>query len=108
MKRRLRLAASALSFVALLGACGSTKASDTETVTAEVTTPSAETAAAAAEPGVTAALTKETGRTDLRPESANGPLAQVIVDDLQGGGKVQFANLLPSDKPVLLWLWAPH
>ena len=23
-------------------------------------------------------------------------------------GKVQFANLLPSDKPVLLWLWAPH
>ncbi len=35
-------------------------------------------------------------------------LPSVVVDDLNNGRKVNFRNLVPQDKPVLLWMWAPH
>lgn len=35
-------------------------------------------------------------------------LPDVVVDDLNTGRKVNFRNLVPQDKPVLLWMWAPH
>lgn len=37
------------------------------------------------------------------------PLPQVTVRQINGdGGFVQFKNELPSDKPLLVWFWAPH
>ncbi len=35
-------------------------------------------------------------------------LPSVVVDDLTTDRKVNFRNLVPQDKPVLLWMWAPH
>jgi hypothetical protein len=35
-------------------------------------------------------------------------LPSVVVDDLNNDRKVNFRNLVPQDKPVLLWMWAPH
>lgn len=52
--------------------------------------------------------------TGARPEiqrsdsAANSPLPEVSVWDVGAAEWVQFANLVPSDKPVVLWFWAPH
>ena len=35
-------------------------------------------------------------------------LPDVVVDDLNNGRKVNFRNLVPQEKPILLWMWAPH
>ena len=35
-------------------------------------------------------------------------LPSVVVDDLTNGRKVNFRNLVPQEKPILLWMWAPH
>ncbi len=35
-------------------------------------------------------------------------LPNVVVDDLNNDRKVNFRNLVPQDKPVLLWMYAPH
>lgn len=47
---------------------------------------------------------------DVLPESdfeAN-LLPSVVVDDINTGRKVNFRNLVPQEKPILLWMWAPH
>ncbi len=36
------------------------------------------------------------------------PLPNVVVDDINTGRKVNFRNLVPQEKPILLWMWAPH
>ena len=37
------------------------------------------------------------------------PLPEIAVRQINGdGGWVQFKNELPSDKPLLVWFWAPH
>jgi len=35
-------------------------------------------------------------------------LPDVVVDDLTNDRKVNFRNLVPQDKPILLWMYAPH
>lgn len=35
-------------------------------------------------------------------------LPAVVLDDLTTGRKVNFRNLVPQDKPILLWMYAPH
>ena len=35
-------------------------------------------------------------------------LPDVIIDDLTNDRKVNFRNLVPQDKPILLWMYAPH
>ncbi len=35
-------------------------------------------------------------------------LPSVVVDDLGNERKVNFRNLVPQEKPILLWMWAPH
>ena len=46
----------------------------------------------------------------VTPEAAAGsPLPEVTVRQINGdGGFVQLKNELPSDKPLLVWFWAPH
>lgn len=36
------------------------------------------------------------------------PFPDLVVDDAGRGGQANIANILPSDRPVLLWTWAPH
>ena len=47
---------------------------------------------------------------EVSPAAATGsPLPEVTVRQINGdGGFVQFKNELPSDKPLLVWFWAPH
>lgn len=48
--------------------------------------------------------------TELQPEAqfdAN-PFPDLVVDDVGRDGQANIANILPSDRPVLLWTWAPH
>ena len=54
-----------------------------------------------------------TGPAPALPVSADAeagsPLPEVAVRRINGdGGWVQFKNELPSDKPLLMWFWAPH
>jgi len=46
----------------------------------------------------------------VSPDAAAGsPLPEVTVRQINGeGGFVQLKNELPSDKPLLVWFWAPH
>ncbi len=46
----------------------------------------------------------------VRPESEieSNLLPPVVLDDITTGRKVNFRNLIPQDKPVLLWMYAPH
>jgi hypothetical protein len=36
------------------------------------------------------------------------PFPNLVVDDVGRDGEANIANILPSDRPVLLWTWAPH
>jgi ABC-type glycerol-3-phosphate transport system substrate-binding protein len=41
--------------------------------------------------------------------AAGSPLPEVTVRQINGdGGFVQLKNALPSDRPLLVWFWAPH
>jgi len=46
----------------------------------------------------------------LSPASdvATNQLPDLVVDDVRRGAKANFRNIFPADRPVLLWLWAPH
>ena len=35
-------------------------------------------------------------------------LPSVRLTDLRSGGLVDLASLVPAERPVLLWFWAPH
>jgi hypothetical protein len=35
-------------------------------------------------------------------------LPDIQVDDIRRGMKVTLRNVFPAERPVLLWLWAPH
>lgn len=63
-------------------------------------------AAAPAEPVVGGRLLA----TEVQPASAidSNPFPDLVVDDIGKDAKVNIANILPSDRPVLLWAWAPH
>ncbi len=38
----------------------------------------------------------------------NNPFPDLVVDDIGKDAQVNIRNILPSDRPVLLWAWAPH
>lgn len=55
------------------------------------------------------------GRVDLvgadvldSSEIPTNLLPDVVLDDLTNDRKVNFRNLVPQDKPILLWMYAPH
>lgn len=47
---------------------------------------------------------------DVRPESdvATNPLPSVVLDDVGQDRQVDFRNIFPAERPVLLWMWAPY
>lgn len=77
-----------------------------EEAPAEPVVTAAPEAAAPAEPVVGGRLFA----TDVQPASAidSNPFPDLVVDDIGKDAKVNIANILPSDRPVLLWAWAPH
>lgn len=48
--------------------------------------------------------------TELSPTSdfPENALPDIQVDDIRRQTKVALRNVLPAERPVLLWLWAPH
>ena len=42
------------------------------------------------------------------PAEVVEPLPDVSVQDVGAGAQVNLASLLPADRPILLWMWAPH
>ena len=48
--------------------------------------------------------------SEVQPASAidTNPFPDLVVDDIGKDARVNIRNILPSDRPVLLWAWAPH
>lgn len=46
----------------------------------------------------------------LRPEAdiATNLLPDLVVDNLNDDNKINLRNIVPSDRPIVLWMWAPH
>lgn len=42
------------------------------------------------------------------PPPADSILPDVEAIEVASGDRVNVASLVPSDKPLLLWFWAPH
>ncbi len=39
---------------------------------------------------------------------AENLLPDLLVDDIRSGQKVNIRNVFPAERPVLMWMWAPH
>jgi hypothetical protein len=67
-------------------------------------------ATAAAESDVLTTSGVDLGGPDVAPaaEIATNLFPDLVVDDVGRGKKVNIRNIVPADKPVLLWMWAPH
>jgi len=110
---RRRLAGGAVGAALLLAACGggSDSASDGESLS-DV---EAEEGAGSEATGEATPVAAGTGYVDLvgpdvvaTAEIETNLLPSVVVDDLTNSRKVNFRNLVPQEKPVLLWMYAPH
>jgi ABC-type glycerol-3-phosphate transport system substrate-binding protein len=58
---------------------------------------------ASSDPSSTAAEADASGDSDV-PSA----LPDVDVVDVGAGATVNLRSLLPSDRPLLIWFWAPH
>jgi hypothetical protein len=45
---------------------------------------------------------------DAASEIDSNLFPDLVVDDVTREKKVNLRNVVPSDNPVLLWMWAPH
>ena len=93
---RSRLVAAALTGALLVAACGggddSESGSDSGTAAGGTELP--------APPDETS--------VDPASDTATNVLPDVVVDDVGAGNKINLRNVSPSEKPVLLWMYAPH
>ncbi|MEP1124152.1 MAG: hypothetical protein ABJH68_09720 [Ilumatobacter sp.] len=115
---RRRATAGLMSATLLLAACGSGDSGDEaadagdalpqlDASDAGTDAPSADAEEAPAPAG--SAMVDLVGEEVLAESEFDGNLLpSVVVDDLNTGRKVNFRNLVPQDKPILLWMWAPH
>ena len=119
MRRTLvaRLAAGTAVAALAVSACGSgdedgdTGAEEASTGGTVVDPPPASAATdATAGADAPAVAGVDLGTTELDPASdvATNPLPDLVVDDVRRDTEVNLRNLLPAERPVLLWLWAPH
>ncbi len=117
MRRTLvaRLAAGTAVATLAVSACGSgdesgdTGAEEASTGGTVVDPPPAS-AAEDATDGAAPVAGVDLGTAEVDPASdvATNPLPDLVVDDVRRDAKVNLRNLLPAERPVLLWLWAPH
>ncbi|WP_148288746.1 hypothetical protein [Ilumatobacter nonamiensis] len=109
--RRGFAATSAVAAI-VLAACGGgsdSTASDDPVAAVDSAAPAESTG------GEPAEVTSGPGHVDLvgpdvvgSAEIATNQLPSVVLDDVSTGQKVNFRNLVPQDKPILLWMYAPH
>ena len=45
---------------------------------------------------------------ELDAQFDDNPFPDLVVDDIGRASEANIANILPSERPVLLWTWAPH
>ena len=89
LSSRARLAAFALGATLLLASCGGGESSS--------------------EPaGSTLPALPDAVELDPAADIAANQLPDVVVDDVGAGNKVNLRNVAPADKPILLWMYAPH
>ncbi|MDZ4827906.1 MAG: hypothetical protein SGJ13_15805 [Actinomycetota bacterium] len=102
MTHRRPLLAAALALT--LAACGGGGDSDDRSAAADndATTPPTETTAPTNAPPGSAS------DTTAPVPVGESPLPEVEVRDVATGESLQLAALLPSDRPLLVWFWAPH
>jgi hypothetical protein len=66
-------------------------------------------AGATTTPGsATSAPSSNTASGDSQAPQGPNEIPQVTVLDVATGDEVALASLAPSDRPILLWMWAPH
>jgi len=107
---RRRVTAGLVAGTMLLAACGgSDEGSDAGSGEALPAVDESSDSGEAA-PAAAAATVVDLVGTDVLPESEFDAnlLPNVIVDDINTGRKVNFRNLVPQEKPILLWMFAPH
>lgn len=105
-------AVTALGAVALLAGCGegrtSAPASAAPSSSAQSSAaPAAGGATVGSAPAATAAPANGNNATSA-PSKATSALPQVEVFDVGDGSRLDLASLAPSDRPILLWMWAPY
>jgi len=44
----------------------------------------------------------------IESNAGASPLPAIEVDDVTGGQRVALDAFVPSDRPTLIWFWAPH
>ncbi len=103
---RLRLPALAVVAITLLAACGSVASGEGSPDSA--VEPVAAAASAPAAPESPSAAAQGPVATDLPAVSPDSLVPAVDVVDVRTGDTVNLGSVVPSDKPVLLWAWAPH
>ena len=86
---RRRLAAVAVGSALVLAACGGNDSSSEP-------------------PGSTLPPPPDAVELDPTADTAANQLPDVVVDDVIAGNKVNLRNVAPTDRPILLWMYAPH
>jgi hypothetical protein len=120
-RSRRRLAASALAGTMIFAACGGGGESDdgassaqpgevvaeadTDVADTEEAAPTVDAAPAAAGDGFVDLF--GTDVVDVSNIDTN-LLPDIVVNDLTNNREVNFRNLVPQEKPILLWMYAPH
>ncbi len=87
---RSRLAGLAVGSALVLAACGGGGESSSEPV------------------GSTLPPPPDAIELDPAADTAANQLPDVVVDDVGAGNKVNLRNAAPADRPILLWMYAPH
>lgn len=114
----LHLTGLAAAGLLVLGACGGGSADPgagagagaavtVTTAPATSATTAARATTATAGPADTSAPTTGASPSSGAP-AAPSPLPDVTVLDAGTGADVALAGLLPADRPLLIWFWAPH
>lgn len=125
MQRRLIFVLLLVAFALVAAACGDTSGvadpisqplqgepdtpvvtSSTNTVGADTAPPTDDTAPAGSGSQPVDEATAPTAAAEPQPPPPSD-LPEVVVVDL-GGGEQYLPALAPSDRPILLWFWAPH
>jgi hypothetical protein len=110
---RTRLLVVPIAGAMLLAACGGGGADDESADDGSAEAGAAEQADGDADAEDATVLTTagvDLGGPEVDPASdvENNLFPDLVVDDIGRGKKVNIRNIVPSDKPVLLWMWAPH
>lgn len=113
---RARLLAASVGGVLLLTACGgggdggdsADGAAADGGATADGATADGEADSAESDVFTTAGVDLGGVEVDPASEIETNLFPDLVVDDIGRGKKVNIRNIVPSDKPVLLWMWAPY